>query len=143
MKFVKIDSSSVDMKKYKLQNNVRRSIKSSSMNYANVAIMTDADHDGLFEQGRIRFVKTPVIIAQVGKKQEWFYTVAEYESAKDALPKHSIRYIKGLGSLEKSEYREMIQNPVYDVVKLPENWKELFEMLMGDNADLRKEWMSQ
>ena len=46
MKFVKIDSSSVDMKKYKLQNNVRRSIKSSSMNYANVAIMTDADHDG-------------------------------------------------------------------------------------------------
>ncbi|URY15977.1 DNA topoisomerase large subunit [Shigella phage ESh36] len=37
----------------------------------------------------------------------------------------------------------MIQNPVYDVVKLPENWKELFEMLMGDNADLRKEWMSQ
>uniref|UniRef100_A0AB39C9U9 DNA topoisomerase large subunit n=1 Tax=Salmonella phage Manna TaxID=3234042 RepID=A0AB39C9U9_9CAUD len=97
----------------------------------------------LFEQGRIRFVKTPVIIAQVGKKQEWFYTVAEYESAKDSLPKHSIRYIKGLGSLEKSEYREMIQNPVYDVVKLPENWKELFEMLMGDNADLRKEWMSQ
>ena len=134
--------------------------KAENLNYRNIAIMTDADHDGLgsiypsllgffsnwpelFEQGRIRFVKTPVIIAQVGKKQEWFYTVAEYESAKDALPKHSIRYIKGLGSLEKSEYREMIQNPVYDVVKLPENWKELFEMLMGDNADLRKEWMSQ
>ncbi|MCC5412486.1 DNA topoisomerase II [Escherichia coli] len=134
--------------------------KAENLNYHNIAIMTDADHDGLgsiypsllgffsnwpelFEQGRIRFVKTPVIIAQVGKKQEWFYTVAEYESAKDALPKHSIRYIKGLGSLEKSEYREMIQNPVYDVVKLPENWKELFEMLMGDNADLRKEWMSQ
>lgn len=132
----------------------------SGMSYRNIAIMTDADHDGLgsiypsllgfftkwpklYEEGRIRFVKTPVIIAQVAKKQQWYYTVAEYEEAKSTLPKHTIRYIKGLGSLEKSEYREMIQNPRYDVVELPENWQELFEMLMGDNADLRKEWMNQ
>lgn len=134
--------------------------KAENLNYKNIAIMTDADNDGLgsiypallaffsnwpelFEQGRIRFCKTPVIIADTGKKQQWYYTVAEYEEAKGTLPKHSIRYIKGLGSLQRSEYGEMIQNPVYDVVQLPENWKELFEMLMGDNADLRKEWMGQ
>ena len=132
--------------------------KAENTNYRNIAIMTDADHDGLgsiypallaffsnwpelFEQGRIRFVKTPVIIAQIGKTQKWFYTVAEYEEAKDTLPKHSIRYIKGLGSLQRDEYKEMIQNPVYDVVKLPENWKELFEMLMGNDPELRKDWM--
>ncbi len=128
-------------------------------NYRNIAIMTDADVDGtgsiypsllaffsqwpeLFEQGRVRFCKTPVIIAQVGKEQEWFYDVPSYTKAKDSLPKHSIRYIKGLGSLEKAEYRRMIQDPKFDVVQLPEDWKEQFEMLLGNDPQLRKAWMS-
>lgn len=131
----------------------------SSMTYRNIAIMTDADVDGtgsiypsllayftqwpeLFKQGRVRFVKTPVIIAQVGKEQKWFYDLPEYDSAKDSMPKHSIRYIKGLGSLEKHEYKQMIMNPKYDVVQLPENWKELFEMLLGKDSAPRKAWMS-
>lgn len=128
-------------------------------NYRNIAIMTDADVDGtgsiypsllafftqwpeLFEQGRVRFCKTPVIIAQVGKEQEWFYDVPSYNEAKDKLPKHSIRYIKGLGSLQKAEYKRMIQNPKFDVVQLPEDWKEQFEMLLGNDPQLRKAWMS-
>ncbi|ARB05784.1 hypothetical protein fHeYen901_11 [Yersinia phage fHe-Yen9-01] len=130
-----------------------------NLGYRNIAIMTDADVDGtgsiypallafftqwpeLFEQGRIRFVKTPVIIAQVGKTQKWFYDLPEYDAAKETMPKHSIRYIKGLGSLTRDEYEKVIQEPVYDVVSLPENWKDLFEMLLGKNPDLRKEWMS-
>jgi DNA gyrase/topoisomerase IV subunit B len=133
--------------------------KADKLNYNKIAIMTDADVDGtgsiypaliafftqwpeLFEQQRILFCKTPVIIAQIGKNQEWFYDVPSYTAKKDSLPKHSIRYIKGLGSLEKHEYRRMIQEPVFDVVQLPENWKELLEMLLGKDAALRKEWMS-
>lgn len=96
----------------------------------------------MFEQGRIRFCKTPVIIAQVGKEQEWFYDVPSYNEAKDKLPKHGIRYIKGLGSLQKAEYKRMIQNPQFDVVELPEDWKEQFEMLLGNDPQLRKAWMS-
>lgn len=131
----------------------------SSMGYRNIAIMTDADVDGtgsiypsllafftqwpqLYKEGRVRFVKTPVIIAQIGKEQKWFYDLPEYEAAKDKLPKHSIRYIKGLGSLQKSEYKQMIMNPKYDVVQLPDDWKEQFEMLLGKDPAPRKVWMS-
>lgn len=130
-----------------------------NLSYKNIAIMTDADVDGtgsiypsllafftqwpeLFEQGRIRFAKTPVIIAQVGKEQKWYYDLAEYEAAKEKLGKHSIRYIKGLGSLTRDEYEQILINPVYDVVRLPENWKELFEMLLGEDPEKRKVWMS-
>lgn len=48
MKFVKIDFFSVDMKKYKLQNNVCCFIKFFLMNYVNVVIMIDVDYDGQF-----------------------------------------------------------------------------------------------
>lgn len=133
--------------------------KATSTNYRNIAIMTDADVDGtgsiypsllafftqwpeLFEQGRVRFVKTPIIIAAKGTKDEWYYDLAEYEKAKDRLKGYNIRYIKGLGSLKRDEYKRVITKPVYDVVKLPENWKELFEMLLGNDSDLRKTWMS-
>ncbi|WPH68031.1 DNA topoisomerase II large subunit [Klebsiella phage ValerieMcCarty02] len=129
-------------------------------NYRNIAIMTDADVDGvgsifpsllaffsnwpeLFEQGRIRFVKTPVIILTKGKEQRWFYSLGEYEDHKDDFKGWKLRYIKGLGSLEEDEYERVIQDPVYDVVSLPENWKELFELIMGNDAAPRKTWMSE
>ncbi|ANA49359.1 DNA topoisomerase II large subunit [Salmonella phage vB_SnwM_CGG4-1] len=131
-----------------------------SLNYKNIAIMTDADVDGtgsiypsllaffanwpkLFEEGRIRFVKTPVIIMSKGSEQKWYYNSAEYEAEKDKLAGWKLRYIKGLGSLEEDEYERVIQQPVYDVVSLPPNWKELFEMVMGNDAAPRKVWMSE
>lgn len=132
----------------------------TNMNYRNIAIMTDADVDGtgsikpsliafftrwpeLFEQGRIRFVKTPVIIAQCGDEQKWFYDLPEYDDVKDSLGKHSIRYIKGLGSLETHEYERVLQQPVFEVIRLPENWKANLEMLFGSDAAPRKVWMNE
>lgn len=131
-----------------------------SLNYKNIAIMTDADVDGtgsiypsllaffsnwprLFEEGRVRFVKTPVIILQKGDKQEWFYNLSEYDAQKEKFAGWKLRYIKGLGSLEEDEYERVIQKPVYDVVRLPENWRDLFEMVMGNDAAPRKVWMSE
>lgn len=133
--------------------------KSSDLNYKNIAIMVDADVDGtgsiypsllaffsnwteLFEQGRIKFLKTPVWICQKGKESKWFYTNDEYELEKENLKGWNSRYIKGLGSLEENEYEEMINNPQYDVVSLDEDWKDQFEMLFGKDPDPRKVWMS-
>lgn len=132
--------------------------KAEGLNYKNIAIMTDADVDGtgsiypslvsfftqwpeLFEQNRIRFVKTPVIIATKKGKQEWFYDLPSFESKREELKGFDVRYIKGLGSLTREEYERVINEPNYEVVKLGENWKDKLEMLYGDNSAPRKVWM--
>lgn len=133
--------------------------KAENLNYRNIAIMTDADVDGvgsiypsllaffsnwpeLFEEGRIKFCKTPIIIAQKGNGQKWFYSLPEFEAEKDSLKGYTIRYIKGLGSLEENEYSRVVNDPHFDVVKLQDDYKEQFNMLMGDDPQLRKDWMS-
>ena len=94
----------------------------------------------LFEQGRIKFCKTPIIIATKGKSEKWFYSLPEVES--EDLTGYNVRDIKGLGSLTSEEYERVIREPHYDIVKLPENWKDQFEMLLGNDSQLRKNWMS-
>lgn len=131
----------------------------ANMAYKNIGILVDADVDGkgsiypsllaffsrwpdLFEKGRIRFIKTPIVIAEKGKDVKWYYELADYENEKQHLKNHEVRYIKGLGSLREKEYKKVINEPVYDTVRLDDNYKELFEMLFGDDANLRKTWMS-
>ena len=137
------------------------------MPYDYINIFTDSDHDGLgsiypsllaffsqwpelFKEQRIRFVKTPIVIASKNeddyKNPKWYYSLEEYEKDKPNLEKlkyKNIRYIKGLGSLRKEEYKKSINEPVLDIIQLGDNYKELFEMLFGDDAQLRKEWMSK
>lgn len=129
------------------------------LQYQNLMIMTDADVDGtgsispallaffsnwpeLFEQRRIRILKTPIAICKKGSDIKWYYNLPEFDSDRQNLDGYDIRYIKGLGSLEKTEYEKIINDPVYEVIELPENWRDKFELLYGDDADARKAWMS-
>lgn len=130
------------------------------MQYKNIAIMTDADTDGigsikpslisffarwpeLFEDGRIRFIKTPIIIAEPKKGNDvrWYYDLEDFENDRDNIKGYSIRYIKGLASLTESDYHRVINDPVMEIITLPENYKELFDLLYSEDADQRKIWM--
>ena len=137
---------------------------SSCLNYDYINIFCDNDHDGrgsifptllgffsqwpwMFEEGRIRWVKTPIVIASIDEDNyndaKWYYSLEEYDADKKNLTKYkNIRYIKGLGSLQTDEYSKVVNEPKLDVVTLPPDWKDLFEMLLGDDAQKRKTWMS-
>ncbi|CAM0041981.1 DNA topoisomerase II large subunit [Vibrio phage F86] len=128
----------------------------SGMYYKDIGILVDADVDGkgsifplllaffynwpeLFKQRRIKFVRTPVVIAKKGKETKWFYTLAEYRKARLGTT-WKIRYIKGLGSLTEKEYSRVINEPVYDEIVIDD--PAGFDLLFGKDTDKRKEWMT-
>lgn len=127
------------------------------MYYHDIGILVDADVDGkgsifplllaffynwpeLFKQGRVKFVRTPVVIAAKGKETKWFYTIDDYRRAR--LSKTwNIRYIKGLGSLTEKEYHRVINEPVHDEIVIDD--PSGFDLLFGNDTEKRKEWMTQ
>lgn len=92
----------------------------------------------LFKRKMIVRMNTPLYVARKkGQKDRYFYSREDYESAN--LTGWDVSYMKGLGSLEKQDYKEAIDNPVETVIEY-----EGIEMLVtafGDSADDRKEWM--
>ncbi|QJT71794.1 DNA topoisomerase large subunit [Shewanella phage Thanatos-1] len=82
------------------------------------------------------------MILSKGNKTEWIYSQEEYDKVKDKYESWDKRYIKGLGSLDVDEYERVIRKPVIDTIKLPDDWEELFELIMGEDAAPRKGWMS-
>lgn len=131
-----------------------------TMQYKNIAILVDADIDGmgaiqpslisffarwkeLFEDGRIQVIKTPIIIASPKRgADKWYYTLEDFEKDRESLKGATIRYIKGLASLTEEDYDRVIKQPVKEIIKLPDNYEELFTLLYSEDADARKQWMS-
>jgi len=131
----------------------------SDMTYREVAILTDADHDGaghispllvafffkfwpkLVSEGKLLITRTPIMISTQGKQTKWFYNYNEAKEFKqNGGAKWSHRYIKGLGSLTETEYHSIINDPVYDVVTVDDAM--LFQMMFGKDAGPRKEFMT-
>ena len=127
----------------------------SILNYGRIAVLTDADQDGasifclllmffsrwpeLFSEGRLCRVNTPLYIARKkGKPDQYFYTSEEYDKAD--LKGWTVDHMKGLGSLEKNDYkRAVITEPFMTTITLDDI--EKLNMAFGNNADKRKEWM--
>lgn len=127
----------------------------SGMEYKEIAILTDADVDGrgsiyplllaffyhwpeLYKQGKVKFCKTPIIIASKGKSTKWFYSLTDFDSIK--YNEWKVRYIKGLGSLTEQEYRQVINDPQMDVVTIDD--VKCFDIMFGNDAEQRKRWMT-
>ena len=126
------------------------------LNYGKIAIFTDADTDGshilslllnlfsnwpmLFAEGRICRMLSPLYVCTKGKDVKWYYTKEEFDKAN--LKGYTVDYMKGLGSLPKQIYKDVINNPSLVTFDNDDNFKSL-ELAFGDDADSRKKWMSQ
>ncbi|WQJ53235.1 MAG: DNA topoisomerase II large subunit [Wendovervirus sonii] len=101
-----------------------------NLNFGKIVICSDADEDGsaicglllnffalnfpeLFEYGMICRAISPIIIATKGKDVKNYYTMPEYHNDAEKLKGYKIKYIKGLGSLEPSEFKDMMQKPIF------------------------------
>ena len=127
------------------------------MAYKYIATLTDADHDGighisplliaffykfwprLLTEKKVKITRTPIMISTKGKDVKWFYTYEEVSEFKQNNNGWKHRYIKGLGSLQETEYDQIINKPVYDTVTVDD--AKTFEMMFGKNSQLRKDYM--
>jgi DNA gyrase/topoisomerase IV subunit B len=129
-----------------------------NMTYAGVATLTDADHDGekiavlligffykfwprLITEKRIHITRSPIMISTNGKDVKWFYGYDSAQKFKNSADSkgYSHRYIKGLGSLQESEYDRVINSPVLDTITMDS--PELMDMMLGPDSTPRKEFM--
>ena len=129
------------------------------MTYANIATLTDADHDGighimplllaffykywprLFTERRVHIARTPILISEKSKSVKWFYDYGSASNFKnsDESKGYKHRYIKGLASHTEEEYSKIVNQPKLDTVIVDDpHW---FEIAFGKDSQLRKDWL--
>lgn len=131
----------------------------TNLNYSKIRIMADADHDGnaivaqlchffaqwesLFDDNIIELVLSPIVTAHKGKQIKRYYSFDDYDADRDNLSEYTIKYNKGLGSLSKSEYAEMLNNPVLKTIKWTSESRSALELVFNDKPEGRKVWLQQ
>jgi DNA topoisomerase-2 len=142
---------------------IGESVDKESLNYGFICIMTDADVDGdcisgqllnffamwpeLFKQGRIRRLRTPMLIVHQTKNRKddvWFYNRPDFElwCKQHGRPDPKrVDYIKGLGELEEEDYHRCLNSPVYQVFRLDNDDEAALELAFGSDAAPRKTWL--
>jgi len=132
--------------------------------YGKVIIMADADPDGghiaallitffyrfmkpFIETGHLYLACPPLyrITDLKTKKETYLWTDPELEEAKKGLTSYKIDRYKGLGEMNASQLKETTMGKNRKIIKITIEDAILAEKqvvtLMGDNANLRKEWI--
>ena len=129
-----------------------------------IAIASDSDYDGdhiftllvnlfyqfwpeLFDPKQPPIVHrliAPNVVASKGNKRIHFASRDEYEKVKDKYKGWTIEYMKGLGSLSKSDWETILNDkndcfiPIVDDGTL----NDTLQLMFGPNADDRKDWLT-
>ena len=135
--------------------------------YGKVIIMTDADTDGshiqillltffyrymksLIENGRVYIAQPPLYKISKKSSKEFAYVWDEFElnEYKEKWSNHDIQRYKGLGEMNADQLWETTMDPAQrKIIKVQIIDAVLAEKrittLMGDDASIRKEWISQ
>lgn len=132
-------------------------VKNSNISgYKKIVIATDPDPDGahitsllinlfykwfpeVIKNKRLSLLRIPLVSIGDGKKRKYYWDLEEYKNSKVS---GTIRYLKGLGSLDLSDWEYVMNNKQLSDVEETEDSKDKLEMAFGDSSELRKKWLS-
>lgn len=136
-----------------------------NLRYGYIVIATDADQDGqhikglmlhnirhkwpsLLTEGRVFFLKTPIVRVLVGKVQHEFFNMAEYEAwlPTQAGKKMEITFLKGLGGNSTADFKKYMSDSKYMVPFSFDDSEGSEDIAMLDiafgEADDKKVWLN-
>ena len=136
------------------------------LRYDKIVIMTDADVDGshiqilmltffyrymrpLIETGHVYLAQPPLYKVSRGKQTTYFYTEEEkVEGMKQFEKGFDIQRYKGLGEMDADQLWETTMNPETRTLKRVTmkdavTCNEVFDMLMGDRPEARREFIEK
>lgn len=129
---------------------------SGIVGYKKIVIATDPDPDGahitsllinlfykwfpeVIKQKRLSILRIPLISIGDGSKRKYYWNLDEFKKSK---PSGTIRYLKGLGSLDLSDWEYVMKNKQLSDIQETSDSQDKLEMAFGDSSELRKKWLS-
>jgi DNA gyrase/topoisomerase IV subunit B len=132
----------------------------SKCTFANIAIATDWDPDGIghiaslvinlfykwfpqvIEQGKLNILITPLVSAEVNNKRKYFYSLHEWGNfERSGAPFRGVRYLKGLGSLSVEDWQTIMGERKMFKVRQDRSAAKYIDIAFGANSDKRKRWL--
>lgn len=136
-------------------------VKESDLRFGKIILAADYDPDGnhicgliinmfqqfwpeLLKQGRVYRLKTPLIVATVGKNEYEFFSRSEYTSWSGFTKPHKMKYYKGLGGFITKDFKKFLSDPKYleqMVYQDEQDFKSIDLAFDRTKANERKEWL--
>mgnify|MGYP004639539213 CR=1 FL=1 len=144
---------------------MKEDFDTKKLRYDRVICMTDADVDGshirillltffyrfmrpLIEEGHVYIAQPPLYKATIGKNEKYLYSDKQLEDYLAENGKAAIQRYKGLGEMNPEQLWETTMNPeTRTLLKVSmsdaEEAEKLFSELMGDQPDVRREFIER